>query len=705
MENIRSKTPYSGDYLFDDENKEETKFEQHELDSYESEKKLSKIKDWWYETRIAHSENRQEMAIDDDYVNGLQWFEEDAEELRNRHQQPLVFNEIKPAVEWVIGTQKRTKIDWKIAARSEDDLELAEVKTKLLKYISDVNKAEFKKSLAFQSAISSGIGWLEVGIRADSEDELVFIRNESWRNIWLDHTSREVDISDARYLFRSKVVDLDIAEMMFPDRAMQLKSATEALDRLPYITEDDFYDSQLYRRTDDAIAVNVGDAIGSTVGRREVVRLIECWYKEPSKVQLIRGGRFSGKELDSNNAEMNQEINDGYASLFDAVRMKIRVCVFIDGGCLLQDMPSPYLHNRFPFVPVFAYRRSRDNQYYGIVRNARDPQNDLNKRRSKALFLLSVNRTIMDKGAVDDLDEYEEESARPDAIIEKNQGKQLEIETNIQLAEEHIMLANQNSEYIRQSSGVTGENMGLETNATSGKAILARQNQGTVVTATLFDNLRLSSQLSGEITLSLIEQFYSDSKILRVTGERGEQEFIHLNELDNESGRLLNDITKHQADFIVSEQDFRESLRVAVFEQMMDMMSKMDSTTAMSLLDLVFEYADVPGKDEIVRRIRKINGQSDPNDPQSKQKQQQLDDQAAQQQQQQSEIALKEAMVKIRAIEAKAMRDESMSHEQRVNAMVKAIDSAVQAMAVGSDVVQSAQDILEGASMSNQSIN
>jgi len=670
--------------------------EMDRLDSPELKELADRIYNWWYETRISSTDNRHEQAIDDDFVDGLQWFDEDAQVLAERHQQPLVFNEIKPAVEWVVGTEKRTRIDWAVKPRTDNDVKMAEVKTKLLKYVSDVNKAEFARSKAFASAVTNGIGWLEIGIKGDQEDEPVFVRNESWRNMWIDHLSVENDLSDARYIMRSKVMELDIAEAMFPNRKYALKNASEALDRMPYQSEDDFFDSQLYYGSDNSPVVKVDDALGYSQERREVVRLIEVWYKEPVNMKICRCGdaQFSGKEFKPDDPEMAAALEQEHFALYDAVRMKIRVAVFIEGGSLLQEMASPYTHNRFPFVPVWGYRRNRDNQPYGIVRNQRDPQMDLNKRRSKALFLLSVNRTIMDEDAVPDLDEYEEEVARPDAIIVKKAGKTLEIETHVQLAEEHLQMAREDGEYIRQVSGVTGENLGQETNAVSGKAITARQNQGTVVTASLFDNMRLTVQLSGEIMLSLIEQFYTDEKVVRITGDHGVNEFLNINQYDYETGEYQNDITTSQSDFVVSEQDYRESIREAMFEQMMEMVGKLDPETALNMLDLVFEFSDFAGKDEMVKRIRKLNGQTDPKDPDAEAIEDQREQQEAQAAQQEQELTMREALAKIKSLEAKATSDESGSLVKAMDARIKAMELAIAGMhaphaaLVGEDTIE-----------------
>ena len=118
------------------------------------------------------------------------------------------------------------------------------------------------------------------------------------------------------------------------------------------------------------------------------------------------------------------------------------------------------------------------------------------------------------------------------------------------------MLAREDAKYIQNVAGVTDDNMGRETNATSGIAIQARSDQGTIVTADIFDNFRLAFQLQGEIQLSLIEQFYDMAKTFRVTGGRNDLEFVSINRVQPD-GSVLDPITESEADYIVDAQDFR----------------------------------------------------------------------------------------------------------------------------------------------------
>ena len=669
---------------------------QHLLDSIENTNRFNQLRGFWYEARAAHAYNRDQQAIDEDFKDSIQWETADIQELEARGQKALVYNEIKPAVEWLLGTERRTRVDWKVLPRGKEDRESAETKTKLLKYVSDVNNFGFNMSRAFADTATVGCGWAELGIRSDTNVEPLFARYESWRNLWLDPLSMEMDISDARYLMRSKVVDYDIAKQMFPDRAYVMKAAIEnAFHEHGILYDQDLHD---VRQNIDTGLANLAGLSNDNVrpSYRKIVRLIECWYRVPVQTQVLRGGsQFDGLSFDKSNPAMIEALESGQASLYDSLKMQVRVAVFCNKG-LLQDMDSPYRHNRFPFVPLWAYRRGRDNMPYGIVRASRDPQMDLNKRRSKALFLLSVNRTVMDEGAVKDLDDYIEEVARPDAVIVKRQGKELKIETNVQLAEEHINLGNQSAEYIRSISGVTGENLGQETNATSGKAILARQNQGTTTTASLFDNKRLFVQLTGEIMLSLIEQFYDYNKVVRITGERGNQDFMTINE-QAPDGTIQNPITLSQADFKVAEQDSSETERMAQFDQLIEIVRGLDSSVAINFMDLVFEQSDIPSADEFVRRFRAINGQTDPNDPEAQQQEQQNQQVKAQKQQEQEQMQNAQIQADIRAKTATAEVNEAKSQQTKLDSMTKAFEAALAVLQAQPAVAQTANDLLEGA--------
>ena len=168
------------------------------LDSEESRKELSKLLAWWYHERERQAANRLEMATDADFYDNMQWSQEDAAELRTRGQAPLVFNEVAPMADWVIGTERRARVDWSVLPRTEDDVQMADVKTKVLKYVSDVNRAQFVRSRAFADAVKSGVGWIDDGVRDDPTQDIIYSRYEDWRNVIWDSSCYEHDLSDAK---------------------------------------------------------------------------------------------------------------------------------------------------------------------------------------------------------------------------------------------------------------------------------------------------------------------------------------------------------------------------------------------------------------------------------------------------------------------------------------------------------------------------
>jgi len=172
------------------------------------------------------------------------------------------------------------------------------------------------------------------------------------------------------------------------------------------------------------------------------------------------------------------------------------------------------------------------------------------------------------------------------------------------------------AEFIEKHSGVSGESMGRETNAESGRAILARQAQGNVINMEFFDNLRLAIQTTGQLELSLIEQFYGERRIIRlvdmVTGKG--MKYVEINKPDEESDTVLNDITAMQADFVIDTQSFTATMRQRAYESLSMLMSNMPPEISINLMDLLFSMSDFPMRDELVARMRKLTGQTSTED-------------------------------------------------------------------------------------------
>lgn len=593
--------------------------------------------------------NRREMAIDEDMYDHRQWTEEEIAILLERGQAPLIFNLIQTTINWVLGSQRRATMDYKVLPRRKEGADAAERKSELLRHNRDENDSDLATALAYSDAVKAGVGWLETGEGDPADGPIVYDRHESWRNMLWDSRSRAHDLSDCRYVCRSKWLDIDMAVALWPKREGIIRASTEqrimASGMQGGATE--YGDDAMDFIEDDA---NISAEVTSGGAElRQRVRCIEFWFKRPMNVEVMRGGDFDRELFDPWSEGHWTELATQRATLVTRPREVMHVAVMTETG-LLDLRRSPYRHNQFPFTPIWGYRSGRDGLPYGMIRGLRDIQRDLNKRASKALHYLNTAQVFVQEGAVDDIEELRNEAGRPDAmIVYRASHPAPEIRERPDLADAHINLMSMDAQMIQQVGGVTDENLGRRTNASSGKAITARQDQGALATSLFSDNLRASLRKHGEKKLVNIEQFYTDRQTFRITNSRGNPEYVEIN-----NGMPQNAIALFKADFVLAEEDWRATTRQAQAEQLMELMGQLAATApqlVVQIIDLVIEATDLPKREEIVKRIRQTTGVADPDeDPANPSPE---------------TIAAREAQAKAQAMQDRIMQAEASEKEGR----------------------------------------
>jgi hypothetical protein len=674
---------------FDDSEPEEVEKPENRLDSPAFQSRLHMMEQWWFETRRDHEDNRVQQDIDEQFRDHVQWTEDQIQELNERGQAATQFNVILPVIQWLAGTEKRTRVDGKVLPRddSANAAETAEAKTKLLKYLSDVNHEPWEKSDAFYDASSVGVGYIEAGVCSDETEEPIFVRHESWRNVWYDALCKRRNVAKyGRYLFRARWVDLEYLLAIWPERAEEMKGLAELSD---IYSEDD---------ADGMTGSSMINQPQFSEFERKRVRVVECWHRLPSNCKVMRGkGPLDGKSYHGGSEVHEWEVKNGTVSLHDAIRDQVYLGIFVGGddqhatGTLLEYTQSPYDHDLFPVIPVWGYRDGKTGLPFGVIRGLRDIQMDMNKRWSKSLHILSTNRVMYEEGAVDNENEFFDELDRPDGKVRLRNGGlgKIEVINDSTLSGQHLKLMDMGRNYVNEVSGVTGENQGHETNATSGKAILARQSQGMTTNTTLFDNLRFTMQLVGTVKLCLIEQFYDKPKKLRILGERGKAEWLPLN-TDGE-----NVLTAHAADYVLDEQDFHATMRQAMFTSLLEMVSKLPPEVGLKMLDLVLEMSDLPNKDEMVKRIRQLTGVEDPDAEEDEEaiaakQEQQTKEQEIQARATEAELADKEAGAKKK--QADADLSVSRGQKEQAEAQLTAVRSQKEQMQLMSELLDKKLD-------------
>jgi hypothetical protein len=592
-----------------------------------------------------------------DYYDNKQWTKDERQTLKDRGQPDTVYNRIKPKVDFLLGTERQTRTDPQAFPRNfPADEESAAAATDALRFIKDKNRLDMKKSGVFENMLIEGTGGTktEIKLNYEGEKEIVITRLH-WDRIFYDPHSRELDFSDA--LYRGEIIwmDLEDAIARFPEKEAELR---EAVQNEPNST-DDTHDDKPKERW-----VNT---------KRNRVRIAECWYHE------------GDKENDPQN-------------------YKVYNCIFTKGAFLIEPIESPYKNSHGcqedPYDWMSAYI-DRDGNRYGIVVQYLGPQDEINKRRSKALHLLSARQVRVDpsvKQYYQSIDDLKKELAKPDGVI---YGKPDEVEVlqTGDMAQAQFQLLTEAKQEI-DAVGVNAALQGKSDASMSGRAIQAKQQGGYIELGPLFDNLRFWQHAIYTKCWNRIKQYWTDEKWIRVTDDENKIKFVGLNtpmtygdvyKQAQSQGQQLpppppdmanmpinvagqtpikNNVAEIDVDIIIDEVPDIVNIQQEQFAEItkiLPVLVQAKPELAGPLAEALFESSNLRNKDKL---LEKLQGGNDPMQQQMMQMQQQLQQVMAQLgiEKQKAEIEKTQAQTAdIKASAINKMSDSDKKHFEMMN--------------------------------------
>lgn len=490
-------------------------------------KLLARLKSW-FENAVASSAYqtwRAEAKTAWDFYDGAQWTQDETDKLAENGQAAIVINKIAAKVDNLAGTEVagRTRIIYRSRSGLDVEEQAARVLTDLALYVAERSDQAIEISSVFRAGLICGIGWLDVGVQDGRDGVQIFSRCEDEFCVVWDPAARRMDFGDARFVARERWLDKGELEELFPAQSDRISGSLEAQSGAvgaPY----------------GLARAGRGSEVGYYDPQRQLYRVVEMQYRE--NVKQWRARLADGTPL----ATFDRAELDAPGCIVDEVVMVPRVHIaYFAGDLLLEAKPLDYGHNSFTLIPYVYKRHRADGRPYGLVRSTLDPQRELNKRRSKAMHLLSTAQVIADIDAVEDPNTLAREAARPDGIILKRAGKDLRILRNTDLAVSQVQVMEQASRDIQEVSGVFDESLGKQTNAVSGVAIQQRQQASNLNQMFAFDALRLVKKQLGAQIMELVRQYFTSEMVIRITDDFGAPKIIHLNQpvLDPQ-GRVVN---------------------------------------------------------------------------------------------------------------------------------------------------------------------
>lgn len=454
---------------------------------------------------------RVNAAKDYHFREGDHWTAAELAELAERGQPPTVQNEVKPIIDRVHGqflmTRQTTTF---IGQNSPADDPQANLQADLLRYTDQKTGYEFHESAVALDGLTGGFGVLEVGWKYDNDGyKCIYQRRENPFHMYPDPFSTEPDWSDAKCIQRAKWLDVEDAIALWPDKERELRA---------------FLHGHEYELTVDPGMLNDSNALYLDRSRKRL-RPVETWYKRKVRkyVILTKDGALTFTTplaKDQADKALKQLPKGAFVTepmYVDQMWLGVHL-----GALLIHHDRSPYKHTRFPFVPLFCDRKN-NGEPFGLARNIVPLNEAINKRKSKALNMLSNRRIVAEKGALQDPTHAATENAKADGYIEVENGAlsggKILFPDNQDIGQAQVMLLQDDKATMPRVSGISDESLGMRTEVRSGAGIARKQAMTSLITNPVVQNLRRFRFERTKLVYELGKEVYTEEIVFQVTDD------------------------------------------------------------------------------------------------------------------------------------------------------------------------------------------
>jgi hypothetical protein len=586
---------------------------------------ISNFEAWEESTR----DERDEACEARDYVDGHQWTSDEMATLKARKQPIVTDNMLKDKVEYIVGLETAGRSDPKAYPRTPNDEGCAEAITDALRYVAEANDLDTIVSDIAENILVEGSGGCEVDIEqrgsGDKADLFITVTRTPWNRSYRDPYSVEKNFSDSRFRGTFVWMDLDEAQRKWPK--VDFDAAQDAQQVIPSESTDD-------------VPVNLWFD-----SKRQRVRVVQQYFRHEGTVKQ---------------------------------------CKFVKGAWVEEPKPSVYLDEFGEPEDTYCWMSAyveRNGARYGVVRRYKSLQDEVNHRRSRALFILNSNQVTAEEGAVADKTKARLEAQKPDGWIDLNHGYQFSIDKNTELAAGQAQLLAD----ARQALSITGPKALTNTSASqSGRAKQLDQQNDVLELGRLFDQIRALKREIYTKIYNRIRQFWTEPKWVRIRDEEGAPKFVQLNKpmtaleyaqtlepddpeyaeavmmaqlMPQQIVKVQNNVGELMVDIIIDESPDVLTLQAEQFQNLVSLAG----AGVIFPPDVYIEASSLRNKAQLKEKL--TGGGDDPAAQKAAQQQQQI---------QQMQIQL-DAMTKTAEIEgkqAKARKDNADAQEQEIENML-----------------------------------
>jgi hypothetical protein len=422
-----------------------------------------------------------------------------------------------------------------------------------------------------------------------------------------DPSAREFDRSDARYWFITELIPKEEFKKRWPDKEIVSFDVTNFQDR---------YDREWFNE--------------------EEVRIAEYWYIEPEKKRIYMlsdGAVVDADEFDLIADKMaNPPVGENGQPLWEPVTVKTNAagermereveknCVY---SCLVYgngmlEAPTKWGGSMIPIVPQWGDLVVIEGKqiYSGMTRFGRDAQKVHNFEMSSMVEVVAKlpNSPIKATPAmIKGLESYYERLGYDDPPVllynhdPLNPAASPSREPMAQLPTALANLAAIAGDELKATLGVYDASLGAQSNETSGRAIMARNNQADTTNFVYIDNQVKALKRVGEILVDAIPAYYDAERTIRILGDDMAENYVRINHpvigADSKI-HVENDLTRGKFDVVCTVGKSYDTARMELADLGQTLAQTPGPIGAIGQY-LLFKSLDVPGIDMYVQAVRR----------------------------------------------------------------------------------------------------
>lgn len=529
----------------------------------------------------ADEENRREGLDDKKFAAGEQW---DPKVLEHRQGLPcLTVNTIPQFTAQLVGDWRQSRNTIKVLPGEDGDKEIASIRGDLIRSIEYKSRADRVYDAAFESQVTCGDGALRIAVeyaRDDVFDQDIFVRpiDDAFSVVW-DRMSIDPTGRDARHCFVEDTIPRKEFERKFKDA----NPAELSRQEFKGLASSGWLDDK-------------------------TVRVVEHW-------RMIERDRLLGMFADGSIHVLDKNADELVARLGPPVRTRIAPCLYaqmhLTTGWKILAGPYEYKLNRLPVIRMSGRVTNVGGKRvrYGLVRFIKDPARLRNFWRSVAAEQLGYSpkaQWMATEAAVEGReDAIRKAHLTRDPLLVFNDeavfGQNVQRVDPPQVQMALLNEANINTQDMKDVTGIHDASLGIKSNETSGKAIMARQKEGDIASLTFYDNGNAALLEAGDVINQLIPQIYDGTRIVRLIGEDEAPKLLKINDpMDPKSPNLATG----NYDVALSTGASYTTRRAEAAEAMMQAIQVWPNLIQVAG-DIVAKAQDWPGADKLADRLKK----------------------------------------------------------------------------------------------------